>query len=53
MKYILVQSKEGTWYSIPEELKDTWDRLCNKPDHVYYDAWDQFKNYEVSVTITN
>ena len=47
MKYFLKRGIDDARYMIPENLKETWERLHKKEDRGEYDGWIEIENYKV------
>lgn len=50
MKHFLGQDLYGNWYCIPEDLRETWNRLINRLDAYNYDAWTIIENYKTDIS---
>lgn len=49
MKYFIAQDVYSNWYCLPEDQRETWNRLINKPDAFNYDAWTIIEEYKVDI----
>lgn len=44
MRYFFDQDDSGHWYMLPEELRDTWNRLSQMSNGWEYDGWQQIED---------
>lgn len=50
MRYFIAQDVYFNWYCLPEEERETWNRLISKPDAYNYDAWLIIEEYKIDVS---
>lgn len=51
-RYIFVKDSYNTYYIIPIDLEEVFNKMSVKPDRGEYDAWNQFDKHIVK-DITN
>lgn len=47
MKYFLGFDLYDNCYCLPEEERETWNRLINRPDAYNYDGWAIIEKYKI------
>lgn len=50
MRYFIAQDLYSNWYCLPENLRETWTRLINKPDAYNYDGWSTIEEYKIDIS---
>ena len=49
MKYFLGQDLYGNWYCLPEEKRQTFERLRKRDDAYNFDAWQPIASHKVEL----
>lgn len=49
MRHFLAQDVYGNWYCLPEDMRETWNRLITKEDVYNYDGWHVIETYKVDI----
>lgn len=47
MKYGLRQHNDLTFYLIPEDKLEVWDKITSLPEYWLYDGWAELQQYHV------